>query len=374
MKTETVAMLLAGGQGSRLGSLTFNNAKPAVLFGGKYRIIDFPLSNAMNSEIDTVGVLTQYRPYILNTYISDGRAWGLDKPGYGVSILPPYEGRKGGRWYAGTADAIAQNIDFIDRYDPEYVLILSGDHIYQMDYSELIDYHKQKQAQLTIAVMEVPWDEAGRFGLVEVNSDNRIIGFQEKPENPKSNLASMGIYVFDWKLLRQELIDDMEDEESKHDFGMNIIPTMHAKDMRIFAYQFSGYWRDVGTIQSYFDANMDLLDDSIDFNINDKNKPFFSNNFSRSPQFIGPDAKVVDSLICDGCVVFGSVDHSILSQDIFVDKNVTLKNCIVHTGAVIGDGAVLENCIVGSYANVPADARYVAAESDNPDEIHVLNS
>lgn len=374
MKTETVAMLLAGGQGSRLGSLTFNNAKPAVLFGGKYRIIDFPLSNCMNSDIDTVGVLTQYRPYILNNYISDGRAWGLDKPGYGVSILPPYMGRKGGRWYAGTADAIAQNIDFIDRYDPEYVLILSGDHIYQMDYSELIEYHKAKQADLTIAVMEVPWDEASRFGLVEVNDDMRIMAFQEKPEHPKSNLASMGIYVFNWKVLRKELVEDMEDDNSEHDFGMNIIPTMHAQNMRIFAYPFKGYWRDVGTIQSYFDANMDLLDDSIDFKINDKTKPFFSNNFSRHPQFIGDSAKVTDSLICDGCVVFGEVDHSILSHDIKIDKNVVLKNCIVHTGAVIEDGAVLENCVVGSFAKVPADARYVAAESDNPSEIHVLNS
>ncbi len=373
MKTETVAMLLAGGQGSRLGSLTFNNAKPAVLFGGKYRIIDFPLSNAMNSEIDTVGVLTQYRPYLLNTYISDGVAWGLDKPGYGVSILPPYEGRKGGRWYEGTADAIAQNIDFIDQYDPEYVLILSGDHIYQMDYSKLIDYHKKKKAQLTIAVMEVPWDDASRFGLVEVNDENRIIAFQEKPEHPKSNLASMGIYVFNWKELRKELVDDMEAEDSAHDFGMNIIPTMHAKDMRIFAYIFNDYWRDVGTVQSYFDANMDLLDDDVDFNIKDKNNPFFSNNFSRSPQFISDDAKVKDSLICDGCVIFGEVEHSILSQDIFVDKHVVLKNCIVHTGAEIEDGAILENCIVGSYAKVAKDTRYIASESDNPDEIHVLN-
>ena len=203
MKTECVAMLLAGGQGSRLGSLTFNNAKPAVLFGGKYRIIDFPLSNCMNSEIDTVGVLTQYRPYILNNYISDGSAWALDKPGAGVRILPPYMGQKGGRWYAGTADAITQNIDFIDSYDPEYVLVLSGDHIYKMDYSEMLQYHRDKRANLTIAVMEVPWEDASRFGLVEVNNDNRILGFQEKPENPKSNLASMGIYIFDWKELRK---------------------------------------------------------------------------------------------------------------------------------------------------------------------------
>ncbi len=374
MKTETVAMLLAGGQGSRLGSLTFNNAKPAVPFGGKYRIIDFPLSNCMNSDIDTVGVLTQYRPYILNNYISDGRAWGLDKPGNGVRILPPYMGRKGGRWYAGTADAIAQNIDFIDSYDPEYVLILSGDHIYQMDYSELVDYHKNKQSDLTIAVMEVPWDEASRFGLVETNDDGRIVAFQEKPKEPKSNLASMGIYVFDWKTLRKALIEDQEDSASEHDFGNNVIPMLHNEDKRIFAYPFSDYWRDVGTVESYFNANMDLLDESIDLDLSDKNWPVFSNNFSRHPQFIGEGAKVENCLICDGCVVFGEVDHSILSHDIYVDKNVVLRNCIVHTGAVIEDGAVLENCVVGSYAKVPADARYVASESDNPSEIHVLNS
>ena len=374
MKTECVAMLLAGGQGSRLGSLTFNNAKPAVLFGGKYRIIDCPLSNCMNSEIDTVGVLTQYRPYILNNYISDGSAWALDKPGAGVRILPPYMGQKGGRWYAGTADAITQNIDFIDSYDPEYVLVLSGDHIYKMDYSEMLQYHRDKRANLTIAVMEVPWEDASRFGLVEVNNDNRILGFQEKPENPKSNLASMGIYIFDWKELRKALLEDQDDPLSEHDFGNNVIPALFEEGQRIFAYPFSGYWRDVGTIQSYFDANMDLLDDSIDFDLTDKNNPFFSNNFSRHPQFIGSDAEVKDSLICDGCVIFGKVEHSILSHDVHVDENVVLKNCIVHTGAVIGDGAILENCIIGTNGRVPADARYIADESDNPSEIHVLNS
>lgn len=374
MKTECVAMLLAGGQGSRLGSLTFNNAKPAVLFGGKYRIIDFPLSNCMNSEIDTVGVLTQYRPYILNNYIGDGSAWALDKAGAGVRILPPYMGRKGGRWYEGTADAITQNIDFIDSYDPEYVLVLSGDHIYKMDYSKMLDYHKEKKAALTIAVMEVPWEDASRFGLVEVNSEDRVLGFQEKPANPTTNLASMGIYIFDWSVLKKALLEDQDDPISEHDFGNNVIPALFNEGKRIFAYPFSGYWRDVGTVQSYFDANMDLLDDTIDFDLTDKNNPFYSNNFSRHPQYVGSDAEVVDSLICDGCVIFGKVYHSILSHDVHVDKNTVLKNCIVHTGAVIEDGAILENCVVGSNAHVPADARYVAEESDNPSEVYVLNS
>lgn len=374
MKTECVAMLLAGGQGSRLGSLTFNNAKPAVLFGGKYRIIDFPLSNCMNSEIDTVGVLTQYRPYILNNYIGDGSAWALDKAGAGVRILPPYMGRKGGRWYEGTADAITQNIDFIDSYDPEYVLVLSGDHIYKMDYSKMLDYHKEKKAALTIAVMEVPWEDASRFGLVEVNSEDRVLGFQEKPANPTTNLASMGIYIFDWSVLKKALLEDQDDPISEHDFGNNVIPALFNEGKRIFAYPFSGYWRDVGTVQSYFDANMDLLDDTIDFDLTDKNNPFYSNNFSRHPQYVGSDAEVVDSLICDGCVIFGKVYHSILSHDVHIDKNTVLKNCIVHTGAVIEDGAILENCVVGSNAHVPADARYVAEESDNPSEVYVLNS
>ncbi len=374
MNTECVAMLLAGGQGSRLGSLTFNNAKPAVLFGGKYRIIDFPLSNCMNSDIDVVGVLTQYRPYILNNYISDGSAWSLDKLGGGVRILPPYMGRKGGRWYNGTADAIYQNIDFIDSYNPEYVLILSGDHIYKMDYSKMLSYHKSKAADLTIAVMDVAWEEAHRFGLVETNDDWRILEFQEKPDEPKSNKASMGIYVFTWDVLRKALIEDVENQESENDFGKNVIPLLHGEGKRIFAYPYSGYWRDVGTIQSYYDANMDLLDPACNFDLSDRNFRIYSNNTSRHPQFIGPTAKVKHSLICDGCVIFGDVENSIISHDVRIPKNTVLKNSIVHTGAIIEDGAILENCIVGSRAHVAGDVRIVAAESDNPSEIHVLNS
>ncbi|MGL4548639.1 glucose-1-phosphate adenylyltransferase [Eubacterium aggregans] len=373
MNTECVAMLLAGGQGSRLGSLTFNTAKPAVLFGGKYRIIDFPLSNCMNSDIDVVGVLTQYRPYILNNYISDGSAWALDKVGAGVRILPPYMGQKGGRWYNGTADAIYQNIDFIDQFNPEYVLILSGDHIYKMDYSKMIAFHKERAADLTISVMDVPWEEANRFGIVCTNDDQRIHEFHEKPDEPKINQASMGIYVFSWPVLRKALMDDAENPESENDFGHNVIPMLHEEKKRLFAYIFSDYWRDVGTIQSYFDANMDLLDKFCNFDLSDQNFRIYSNNTSRHPQFIGPDAKVTHSLICDGCVIFGEVEHSIISHDIIIGKNTVIRNTIIHTGAVIEDGTCLENCIVGSRGVVRSDTRILATDSDNPSEIHVIN-
>ena len=373
MNTECVAMLLAGGQGSRLKALTLNNAKPAVLFGGKYRIIDFPLSNCMNSGINVVGVLTQYRPYILNNYISDGSAWALDKVNAGVRILPPYMSQKGGRWYNGTADAITQNIDFIDRFNPEFVLILSGDHIYKMDYSKMIDFHKERAADLTIAVMDVPWEEASRFGVVCTNSEQRITEFQEKPDEPKSNQASMGIYVFSWPVLRKALIEDAENPDSENDFGNNVIPAIHSEGKRIFAYNFNGYWRDVGTIQSYYDANMDLLDDACEFDLNDTSFRIFSNNTSRHPQFVGETGKVTDSLICDGCKIFGEVDHSIISHDITIGKNTVIKSSIIHTGAKIEDGAHLENCIVGSKGVVSADTKIVAMDSDNPSEIHVIN-
>lgn len=374
MNTECVAMLLAGGQGSRLGSLTFNNAKPAVLFGGKYRIIDFPLSNCMNSDIDVVGVLTQYRPYILNNYIGDGSAWALDQVTGGAHILPPYMGQSGGRWYSGTADAIFQNIDFIDRFDPEYVLILSGDHIYKMDYSKMLSFHKQQKADLSIAVMEVLLEDAHRFGIVATDDKNRITEFQEKPDEPKSTKASMGIYIFTWDILKKALIKDAGNRESEHDFGLNVIPMLHENNKRIFAYPYSGYWRDVGTIQSYYDANMDLLNPDSDFDLTDKSFRIFSNNNSRHPQFIGPEAKIINSLICDGCMIFGRVEHSIISHDVVIHKNTVLKNAIVHTGAQIEDGAVLENCIVGSRAKIKKDARFVPSDGNKDSVIHVINS
>ncbi|MDK2904939.1 MAG: glucose-phosphate adenylyltransferase [Eubacteriaceae bacterium] len=373
MNNETVAMLLAGGQGSRLGSLTYNNAKPAVFFGGKYRIIDFPLSNCMNSDIDIVGILTQYRPYILNNYIGDGSAWALDQYRGGAHILPPYMGQKGGRWYSGTADAILQNIDFIDRFCPEYVLILSGDHIYKMDYSKIINFHKDKKSDLTIAVMEVAWEEAHRFGIVNTDANQKILAFQEKPAQPQSNQASMGIYVFTWTVLKKALLEDAEDETSGHDFGHNIIPNLHAEKKQIFAYPFSGYWRDVGTVESYYQANMDLLDPDCDFDLNDKNFHVFSNNISRHPQYIGPYAKVRNSLICDGCMIFGQVEGSIISHDIVIHPNTKIIDSIVHTGAIIEDGAVIENCIVGARARVKCHERYL--NQNNPeDEIRVINS
>lgn len=373
MSTECVAMLLAGGQGSRLKALTANNAKPAVLFGGKYRIIDFPLSNCMNSGINVVGVLTQYRPYILNNYVSNGSAWALDKANGGVFILPPYMSQKGGRWYNGTADAITQNIEFIDRYDPEYVLILSGDHIYKMDYSKMIAFHKEKQADLTMAVMDVAWEEASRFGIVITNDEQRIQEFQEKPEHPKSNKASMGIYVFSWPVLRKALIEDAENPNSSNDFGNDVIPALHDEGKRIFAYTFSDYWKDVGTIDSYYDANMDLLDESNNFDLTDPDFRIFSNNNSRHPQYIGPNANVSHSLICDGCVIFGQVEHSILSHDITIGEHTSVKDCIIHTGAVIEDGAHLERCIVGPQGYVSSDTRILTSESDNPSFIHVIN-
>ncbi|KNZ40285.1 glucose-1-phosphate adenylyltransferase [Acetobacterium bakii] len=374
MNTECVAMLLAGGQGSRLGSLTFNNAKPAVLFGGKYRIIDFPLSNCMNSDIDVVGVLTQYRPYILNNYIGDGSAWALDQVTGGAHILPPYMGQKGGRWYSGTADAIFQNIDFIDRFDPEYVLILSGDHIYKMDYSKMIAFHKKQEADLSIAVMDVLMEDAHRFGIVNTDDENRITEFQEKPEEPKSNKASMGIYVFTWEVLKKALLEDAGNRESEHDFGLNVIPMLHENNKRIFAFPYSGYWRDVGTIQSYYDANMDLLDSTCDFDLTDRSFRVFSNNMSRHPQYLGPEAKITNSLICDGCIIFGEIEHSIISHDVIIKKNTVLKNAIVHTGAIIEDGAILENCIIGSRARIKGDTRFIASETDLMPIIHVINS
>ena len=373
MNTQCVAMLLAGGQGSRLESLTINNAKPAVLFGGKYRIIDFPLSNCMNSDIDVVGVLTQYRPYILNNYIGDGSAWALDSINGGVRILPPYMGQQGGRWYNGTADAISQNIDFIDQFNPEYVLILSGDHIYKMDYSKMIESHKARNADLSIAVMDVPIEDAHRFGIVNTNDENRILEFQEKPKNPKSTKASMGIYVFSWSVLRKALLDDLNNPESSNDFGNDVIPALHSAQKRIFAYDFSGYWRDVGTIQSYYDANMDLLDPECEFDLTDKEFRVFSNNASRHPQFTGDHAKIQNSLICDGCIIQGEVDHSIISHDIIIGKNTVVKNSIIHTGAIIEDGCHIENCIVGSKGVVRANEKIIVGSEEDSSTIHVIN-
>ena len=324
-KNEMVAMILAGGQGSRLGVLTKKLAKPAVPFGGKYRIIDFPLSNCSNSGIYTVGVLTQYKPLELNAHIGIGEAWDLDRTYGGVSILPPYQEEKGGEWYKGTANAIYQNIEFVDRYDPEYILILSGDHIYKMDYTKMLDFHKEREAEATIAVIEVPMDEASRFGIMNTREDLSVYEFEEKPKNPKNNLASMGIYIFNWKTLKKYLKEDEANKASKNDFGMNIIPSMLGDGNRMVAYPFKGYWKDVGTIDSLWEANMDLIRDDNELDLHEEDWKIYSVNPVRPAQYIGENAKVSNSLIVEGCVVNGQVENSILFQGVQIGKNSVIR-------------------------------------------------
>ncbi|NSB12230.1 glucose-1-phosphate adenylyltransferase [Clostridium beijerinckii] len=356
-KNEIVAMILAGGQGSRLGVLTKKLAKPAVPFGGKYRIIDFPLSNCSNSGIYTVGVLTQYKPLELNAHIGIGEAWDLDRAHGGVHVLPPYQEEKGGEWYKGTANAIYQNIEFVDRYDPEYILILSGDHIYKMDYTKMLDFHKEKQAEATIAVIEVPMDEASRFGIMNTREDLSIYEFEEKPKNPKNNLASMGIYIFNWKTLKKYLREDESDKNSKNDFGMNIIPSMLSNGNKMVAYPFKGYWKDVGTIDSLWEANMDLIREDNELDLHDEEWKIYSVNPVRPAQYIGENAKVSNSLVVEGCVVNGQVENSILFQGVQIGKNSVVRDSIIMTDAKIGDNVVIEKAIVGSGAIVRKDCK-----------------
>ena len=357
-KTECVAMLLAGGQGSRLGVLTQRIAKPAVPYGGKYRIIDFPLSNCTNSGIDTVGVLTQYQPLELNDYIGSGKPWDLDRSNGGVHILPPYQNNKGGDWYKGTANAIYQNIPFIERYDPEYVLILSGDHIYKMDYSDMIEQHKDSGADCTIAVIEVPMEEASRFGIMNADENGVIYEFEEKPEHPKSNLASMGIYVFSWDKLRKYLVEDEADRTSSNDFGKNIIPNMLAAKEKMVVYRFSDYWKDVGTIDSLWEANLDLLDPKMKLDLSDPNWRIYSRTPSAPPQYIADTADVQNSLITEGCDVYGTVDFSILFDNVTVEEGAVVKDSLIMPGAVIKKGAsvqyaiVAENAVIGENASI----------------------
>ncbi|UTT42260.1 glucose-1-phosphate adenylyltransferase [Exiguobacterium aurantiacum] len=350
MKQEMVAMLLAGGEGKRLGPLTRKTAKPAVNFGGKYRIIDFPLSNCTNSGITTVGVLTQYEPLELNRYLGIGSAWDLDRRNGGLAILPPYQAQSGKNWYEGTANAIYRNLSYIDDYDPEYVLILSGDHIYKMDYEKMLDFHKEKQADVTISVMEVPWDEAPRFGILNTGDDLRIKEFEEKPEKPKSNLASMGIYIFNWKVLREHLIQDAEDETSSFDFGKNIIPNTLLDGLDVFAYKFKGYWKDVGTIQSLWEANMDLLEEDPPFDLYDPEFKIYSVNPNQTPQFIGKDACVEQSVINEGCRIEGEVQHSVLFYDVRVGEGSLVKDSVIMPGARIGKDVTIHRAIVASCA------------------------
>ena len=345
-KQEIVAMLLAGGQGTRLQVLTKDMAKPAVPFGGKYRIIDFPLSNCSNSGISTVGVLTQFMPLELNSYMGNGNPWDLDRVDGGLTILPPYTAGKTGEWYKGTANAIYQNIKYIEQYDPEYVLILSGDHIYKMNYNKMLEFHKEKKADLTVAHINVPIEEARRFGILNTDEDLRIVEFLEKPEHPVSTKASMGIYIFNWKVLREYLIRDEENPESEKDFGKNIIPMLLEEDRRIYAFPFAGYWKDVGTIESLWEANMDLIKRREEFNISDKTWKIYYRHEGRLPQYIGESAEVTDSMISDGTIVLGKVHESIVSSGVSIAKNSKVLGSIIMQNAVIEEGATVVNSII----------------------------
>ncbi len=351
-KKECIAMLLAGGQGSRLGALTSNVAKPAVSFGGKFRIIDFALSNCANSNVNTVGVLTQYRPYLLHSYIGTGEAWNLDERDGGVSILPPYATQTGGAWYEGTADAVTQNIGYIEQNDPEYVLILSGDQLYRMDYADMLATHKKNNADLTIAVMPVPWEEASRFGIITADDEGRITKFTEKPKKPDSNLASMGIYIFTTDLLLEALREDAVDQTSEHDFGKNIIPKLLGDGKRLYTYEFNGFWRDVGTISSYHETSMDLLGPNPAFDIYDDEFPVMSNASTRPPSFVGRNGEVEDCLVSNGCRIFGKAQHSIISTDAYIGERATVVDSVLLPGAVVKDGAHVVRAILGENAVV----------------------
>lgn len=351
-RKQCIAMLLAGGQGSRLGALTAKIAKPAVSFGGKYRIIDFTLSNCANSGIDTVGVLTQYRPYQLHEYVGSGRGWDLNETGAGVSILPPYATQEGGAWYAGTADAVTQNLDYIKSHHPEYVLILSGDALYRMDYREMLATHITNNADLTIAVMPVPWEDASRFGILTANEDHQVTKFTEKPEQPDSNLASMGIYVFSYDFLVNALEEDAINQRSSHDFGNDIIPKALADGKRLFVHEYNGFWKDVGTIASYHETSMDLLGENPEFDLFDTKHPIMSNDSTRPPHYIGPDGRVDDSLVANGCKIMGTVRHSIISTDCVVGDRAIVEDSVLLPGAVVKNGAHVSRAILGENAVV----------------------
>lgn len=340
---EMIAMILAGGQGSRLKEITENIAKPAVTFGGKYRIIDFALSNCANSNIDIVGILTQYQPLVLNTHIGIGSSWDLDG---GLAILPPYVGKTGGRFYKGTANAIYENIHFIDGYEPEYVLILSGDHIYNMDYNKMLKFHQKNNADLTIGVLQVPWEETDRFGIMNIDEENRIIEFQEKPKKAKSNLASMGIYIFNWPILKEQLIKDENNPKSSNDFGKNIIPYLVENKYPVYAYQFDGYWKDVGTVESLWEANMDLINKKDVINLNDPNWKNYSVNPNSPPQYISSTGLVLSSLINEGCIIEGNVQNSVISPDVKIEIDSKVEESILMNGVVVEEGATVYRTIV----------------------------
>jgi glucose-1-phosphate adenylyltransferase len=369
-KTDVVAMLLAGGQGSRLGVLTKNVAKPAVPYGGNYRIIDFPLSNCVNSGIYTVGVLTQYQPLILNDYLGNGQPWDLDRINGGVHVLSPYEAIGGAEWYKGTANAIYQNINFIEKYDPEYVVILSGDHIYKMDYAKMIDFHKRNKADCTIAVLEVPWEEASRFGILATDNNNKIYEFAEKPKEPKSNKASMGVYVFSWDKLKKYLVEDEADPNSSNDFGKNIIPTMLNDGQRMFAYPFKGYWKDVGTIDSLWEANLDIINPNVDLDLSDKSWRIYSRSPMVPPHYVGPNAVIENSSVSEGCEIDGTVDYSVISPNVTIEDDAEVKYSVIMPGATIKKGAKVYYSIVAEDAVIESNARVgeIPEDLENPEE------
>lgn len=369
-KTDVVAMLLAGGQGSRLGVLTKSIAKPAVPYGGNYRIIDFPLSNCVNSGIYTVGVLTQYQPLVLNDYLGNGQPWDLDRINGGVHVLSPYEAIGGAEWYKGTANAIYQNINFIEKYDPEYVVILSGDHIYKMDYAKMVDFHKKNNADCTIAVLEVPWEEASRFGILATDENDQIYEFAEKPAEPKSNKASMGVYVFSWDKLKKYLTEDEADPNSSNDFGKNIIPKMLGDGQRMFAFPFKGYWKDVGTIESLWEANLDIINPNVDLDLSDKSWRIYSRNPMAPPHYIGKDAIVENSSVSEGCEIDGLVDYSVVSPNVTIEKDAEVKYSVIMPGATIKSGAKVYYSIIAEDAVIESGAQVGAIPEDleNPED------
>lgn len=369
-KTDVVAMLLAGGQGSRLGVLTKSIAKPAVPYGGNYRIIDFPLSNCVNSGIYTVGVLTQYQPLVLNDYLGNGQPWDLDRINGGVHVLSPYEAIGGAEWYKGTANAIYQNINFIEKYDPEYVVILSGDHIYKMDYAKMVDFHKKNNADCTIAVLEVPWEEASRFGILATDENDKIYEFAEKPAEPKSNKASMGVYVFSWDKLKKYLTEDEADPNSSNDFGKNIIPKMLGDGQKMFAFPFKGYWKDVGTIESLWEANLDIINPNVDLDLSDKSWRIYSRNPMAPPHYIGKDAIVENSSVSEGCEIDGLVDYSVVSPNVTIEKDAEVKYSVIMPGATIKSGAKVYYSIIAEDAVIESGAQIGAIPEDleNPED------
>ncbi len=362
---DCVAMILAGGQGSRLGALTKNVAKPAVPFGGKYRIIDFPLSNCVHSGINTVGVLTQYQPLELNRYIGNGNPWDLDRSHGGVYVLPPYQSAKAGEWYKGTANAIYQNLSFLESFKPENVLILSGDHIYKMHYGEMLKAHKESGAAVTIAVMPVPWEEASRFGIMNVDEEGTITDFEEKPAEPKSNLASMGIYIFTYEVLKKYLEADERDPSSANDFGKNIIPTMLENGEKMVSFRFEGYWKDVGTIHSLWEANMDLVDQPPKFDLNDRSWSIYSRNMALAPQYVGQNAKITNSTVTEGCFIDGEIKHSVIFGGVELGEGSVVSDSVIMPGAKIGKNVVIEKAVIGADAVIGDGAKVGVNSSDD---------